>query len=157
MKIDELVARNIKWIQQKARRYYSDPADADDLASETICKCLSHSDHFNDSRSFKPWLVAIMENTFKTQYARRKRVMFTPIEDTIPYPSLDRADQRARLNSILRIIRECRHKSCCIESVLLYAKGYCYDEIAELTKIPVGTVRSRIAAGRRMLRAALGD
>jgi len=45
--------------------------------------------------------------------------------------------------------------SCCIECVLLYAKGYSYDEIAERIGIPVGTVKSRVSAGRKMLREAL--
>lgn len=34
---------------------------------------------------------------------------------------------------------------------MYYASGYSYDEISEILNIPVGTVRSRISSGRKML------
>lgn len=52
-------------------------------------------------------------------------------------------------------IRECARKSVAIECVILYAKGYNYDEISKMLRIPKGTVMSRISNGRKMLREAL--
>lgn len=155
MNIEELVVKHAGWIRKKARRYYSDEYDADDLASETIYKCLSQARRFDSEKSFKPWALAIMENTFKTQYNRRKCVLFTDYDDYDPYIGDDYADQRAAINRILSIVRDCGRKTRCIECVLLYAKGYSYDEIAEMIDIPVGTVKSRVSAGRKMLREAL--
>ncbi len=154
MNIEELVVKHAGWIRNKARRFYSDEYDADDLASETIYKCLSQARRFDSERSFKPWALTIMENTFKTQYNRRKCVLFTDYDDYDPYIGNEYADQRASINRILSIVRDCGRKSRCIECVLLYAKGYSYDEIAEIVGIPVGTVKSRVAAGRKMLREA---
>lgn len=155
MTVEELVVKNAAWIRSKARRYYANEYDADDLASDTICKCLSNARKFDGDRSFKPWALTIMENTYKTQYNRRKCVLFTGYEDYDPYCGNEYADQRASINNMLSVIRECGRRSCCIECVLLYAKGYSYDEIAEVLGIPVGTVKSRVAAGRKMLREAL--
>ena len=156
MNIEKLVVEHAGWIRQAAGRYYPDESNADDLASETIYKLLSYGDRYNPNRSFKPWALTIMENTFKTQYNRRRCVMFTSYEDSVPaFPGEDFADQRAVVRSILSVIRACSRKSRSIESVLLYAKGYSYDEIAEIVGIPVGTVKSRVAAGRKMLREAL--
>ena len=155
MNIEDLVVKHAGWIRRKARRYYAAEFDADDLASETIYKCLSQARRFNHDMSFKPWALAIMENTYITQYNRRKCVLFTDYEDDDPYMGEEYADQRASVNRILSIVRDCGRKSCCIESVLLYAKGYSYDEIAEKIGIPVGTVKSRVSAGRKMLREAL--
>lgn len=155
MNIEELVVKHAGWIRKKARRFYSDEYDADDLASETIYKCLSQARRFDSERRFKPWALTIMENTFKTQYNRRKCVLFTDYDDYDPYIGNEYADQRASINRILSIVRDCGRKSRCIECVLLYAKGYSYDEIADIVGIPVGTVKSRVAAGRKMLREAL--
>lgn len=155
MNIEELVIKHAAWIRKKARRYYSDEYEADDLASETIYKCLSQGKRFDSERSFKPWALTIMENTYITQYNRRRCVLFTGLDDYDPYSESESADQRASVQRILSVIRECARKSCCIDCVLLYAKGYSYDEIADIEGIPVGTVKSRVAAGRKMLREAL--
>lgn len=155
MNIEELVVKHAAWIRKKARRYYSDEYEADDLASETIYKCLSQGKRFDSERSFKPWALTIMENTYITQYNRRRCVLFTGLDDYDPYSESESADQRASVQRIISVIRECARKSCCIDCVLLYAKGYSYDEIADIEGIPVGTVKSRVAAGRKMLRDAL--
>lgn len=155
MNIEELVIKHAAWIRKKARRYYSDEYEADDLASETIYKCLSQGKRFDSERSFKPWALTIMENTYITQYNRRRCVLFTGLDDYDPYSESESADQRASVQRILSVIRECARKSCCIDCVLLYAKGYSYDEIADIEGIPVGTVKSRVAAGRKMLREVL--
>ena len=155
MNVVELVVRHAGWIRKTAGRYYSEESDADDLASETIYKILSQGERYNPNRSFKPWALTIMENTYKTQYNRRRCVLFTAYEDYYSYQSTASSDQRATVAKILSIIREYGRKSRNIESVLLYAKGFSYDEIAKIVGIPVGTVKSRVAAGRKMLREAL--
>lgn len=155
MNIEELVVKHAAWIHKKARRYYPNGYDADDLASETIYKCLSQGKRFDSERNFKPWALTIMENTYITQYNRRRCVLFTGLDDDYPYFSSENADQLASVQRIISVIRECARKSRCIDCVLLYAKGYSYDEIADMEGIPVGTVKSRVAAGRKMLREAL--
>lgn len=47
MNIDKLVVEHADWIRKKARRYYANLMDADDLAGETIYKCLSQGRKFN--------------------------------------------------------------------------------------------------------------
>ena len=155
MSVEDLVVKYTGWIRKTAHRYYPDEFDADDLASETIYKILSQGERYNPSKSFKPWALTIMENTYKTQYNRRRCVLFTGYEDYDSYIASDSAEQRMRVKQILSIVRECGRKSRNIESVILYAQGYSYEEIAELVGIPVGTVKSRVASGRKMLREAL--
>lgn len=155
MNVEDLVVKYAGWIRAKARRYYAEEHDADDLASETIYKCLSQARRFENGRNFKPWALTIMENTYKTQYNRRKCVLFTDYDDYDPYIGNEYSDQRASINLILSIVRDCGRKSRCIECVLLYAKGYSYDEIADIVGVPTGTVKSRVSAGRKILREAL--
>lgn len=156
MTIEDLVVSHADWIISKARRYYPDNKnDADDLASETICKCLSQSKRFDRERDFKPWALTIMHNTFITAYNRRKCVMMRALEDTDIVLSYEHTDQRASVRRIFSVIRECWRKSVNIECVLLYAEGYDYYEIANKVGIPYGTVKSRIANGRRSLKEHL--
>ena len=155
MTIEDLVVGHTGWIRMKAGYYYHDESDADDLASETIYRILSSADKFDTGRSFKPWAHTIMENIYKMQYNRRKCVLFTGYDEIGSALSDLYSDQRAIVRRMLSIIRQCMRKSCCIECVLLYARGYDYAEIASKAGIPVGTVESRIAAGRKMLRNAL--
>ncbi len=155
MTFEELVVKHADWIRQKARRYYADGCDADDLAGETIYKCLSQCRRFDPEKSFKPWVLAIMENTYITRYNRRRCVMFTGLEGYDPCSDSEQPDQRISVKSILSAIRKCARQSRCFHCVLLYAKGYSYGEIADIEGIPVGTVKSRVSAGRRLLRDAL--
>lgn len=152
--VEDLVVEHIDWMRRKARTYYSEPQDADDLAGETAYRILLYADRYNHASNFKPWASVIMENIYITQYNRRRCVLFTG------YPEYDmagfeKADHLARLNHLTDIIKRYRDKSVCIECVTLYAIGYCYDEIARAVGIPLGTVKSRIAAGRKTLRKAL--
>lgn len=155
MDIDELVVKNAGWIRRKAHDFYSDSNEADDLASETIFRCLNNAHKFNSRMSFKPWANTIMTNIYITQYNRRKCVMFTSLDYCHPCRESDRSDQLAAVNRILTVIENCSRKSICIECVTLYAEGYNHAEIAERLGIPIGTVKSRISSGRKMLREAL--
>lgn len=154
MDVESLVVTHAGWLRSKARLYYDDRDDADDLASETIYKCLNQAHRFRHGMCFKPWALAIMQNTFITQYNRRKCVLFTSYDEHPSYYRNEYADQRISVKKMLSVIRDCNRKSCTIECVLLYAKGYSYDEIADKIGVPVGTVKSRISTGRKMLREA---
>lgn len=156
MNIRQTLIDHLGWIQRKARTYYTDVNDAADLAGETISKCLRFANRFNPAMSFKPWAIAIMENTFITQYNRRKKVLFTDYKGNIEkVPSDEHADSLATVGNILDIIRECSRKTCCMECVMLYAYGYTYEEIADMMGLKLGTVKSRVFMGRKLLRETL--
>ncbi len=155
MSVDELVVLHAPWIRLRARRYNLDQSDADDLANETIYKCLSHKDKFVEGRGFKPWVCAIMHHTFITWYNRRRCVLFTGYEEYEDERESPEADIAVIFHDTLKVICECARMSQSIECVLLYAKGYSYEEISKLLKIPNGTVKSRVSNGRKLLRHAL--
>ncbi len=155
MKIEHLVVDNISWLRKKAQIFCPNEFDAEDLASETIEKILRSQDRFDSRKDFRPWALTVMRNTFITQYNRRKCVPFTGMDDDYSYASPYSADQELMISQILSTVRECAKKSVAIECVILYAKGYNYEEISKMLGIPKGTVMSRISNGRKMLRDAL--
>ena len=143
------------WIKKQAYRYCSNDFDADDLTSETIYKILKNKDKFDNKRDLKPWILSIMQNTYITDYNHRKCVPFVEVDDNMLTYSHHEPQSLTSLKNICSLIRKCSRRSCCIESVLLYAKGYNYEEISHILNIPIGTVRSRISSGRRLLKDAL--
>lgn len=153
--VEDLVVEHAEWIHKRARRYFANSFDADDLACDTIYKCLYNADRFDGTRDFKPWAVSIMENTYRTFLSRQKCVPFVGYEDDFPKPSLDRADQLLLVHDIEKIVNRCAEISVNIECVMLYVDGFSYEEIADLIGVKIGTVKSRIRNGRKMLRDAL--
>lgn len=157
MRVEELVVSHASWIRDMSRFYCRNVAEAEDLAGETIFRCLRGSESFDDSRSFKPWVKTIMERLYITQYNRAKKILFRTYAEHYDEIKGAHADQLAKLRNLLSIVRDCGRKSCTIECVMLYAKGYSYEEISSRVSIPVGTVKSRVSMGRKILRKAFGE
>lgn len=154
-RLSDMAVENLEWIRRKARYYCKNIHEAEDLASETVCKVLGHPERFDGTRNFKPWVLAIMANTYITWYNRRRCILFAGYDSMRTAISEERADDNVTIDTLLAIIRMASCKSANIECVVLYAKGYSYPEIADMTGIPTGTVKSRIANGRRLLRKML--
>ena len=155
MELEHCIVENLSWLRRHARRYYSNPFDAEDLVSDTIEKLLRSRERFDSRKDFRPWALVVMRNTFITLYNRRKCVPFSDYDREDLYISPLTAEQDLMMSRILSIVRDCARRSIAIECVILYAKGFNYSEISQILGIPIGTVMSRISNGRKMLRQAL--
>lgn len=155
MRFDDVVVGHIGWIARVAFRFYKNKADADDLAQETLYRIYANREKFNNARDFKPWALTIMTNIVKTQHARKECVPFVGMDDDFDTLSTVSADSLANYNDVLEAIHRSARISIGVQCVLLYAEGYSYDEIADMLGIKPGTVKSRVAAGRMAIRAAL--
>lgn len=156
MDFDKELSTIYPWILRIARMYCFSVQEAEDLAGETICKMLHNRDKFDCSRSMKTWCITVMKNTYITQYNRKAIVRFTEYDSFAENRyNADSTYDFAFFKDVLSIIRRCAHKSRCIECVLYYAKGYSYEEISQLLNVPIGTVRSRISWGRKVLKEEL--
>lgn len=155
MRFDDIVVGHIGWIARVAFRFYKNKADADDLAQETLYRIYANREKFNNARDFKPWALTIMTNIVKTQHARRECVPFVGMDDDFDTLSTVSADSLANYNDVLEAIHRSSRISVGVQCVMLYAEGYSYEEIADMLGIKPGTVKSRVAAGRVAIRAAL--
>lgn len=155
MDFETEIALLYPWIVRVARKYCWSTQDAEDLANDTVYKALLNKDKFEIGRPLKPWCEVIMQNTYITSYNRKSIIRFVDYDDAFQVMSLRVASERTLLHEVLSVIRRCAFKSCCIECVLLSAKGYSYDEISQMLNIPITTVRSRISFGRELLRREL--
>ena len=145
-----------------ARYLLRDTSDAEDAVQECYLRALRHFDTFRGD-AIKPWLLAILRNVCRAEHARRKGpVVAADIDsetdaqplwcDSSPSPE---ADMLQRLEGqAVQVLIEGLPEPFRETLVLREINDLDYREIAAVTGVPVGTVMSRLARARALLRAA---
>lgn len=139
-----------------AYRLTGNPADADDLTQEVLLRVRRGLDGFTPG-SFEAWLWRITHNAFVDEHRRRARRPTVPLPDELDRlavasaPGPDEVLASIRLGddvqkALLQLPEDFREAVVMCDVV-----GLSYTEIAEATGVPIGTVRSRIHRGRRLL------
>jgi RNA polymerase sigma-70 factor (ECF subfamily) len=142
-----------------AYRLTGNPDDAADLVQEVLLRVRKGLAGYTPG-SFEGWLWRITRNAFLDSVRKKKRRPEAPLPDedrstmaTSPSPDEVLASVRLSENvqaALLKLPMEFR------ESVVLCdVVGLSYEEIATAIDAPIGTVRSRIHRGRRLLREML--
>ena len=145
-----------------ALRLTRDREDAQDLAQEAIIRAYEAFDRF-DGRNFKAWILRILTNLYINRYRQRERSgSQASLDDenvAEPVANLEDVPDRQILDNMVggeveralaKVPTDFR-----IAVVLSDIEEMTYEEIAEATQVPIGTVRSRIARGRAILRREL--
>ncbi len=144
-----------------AYRLTGNQADASDLAQDVLIRVERGLAGYQPG-SFDGWLWRITRNAFLDDVRRRKRRPTSPFPDepdrlaqgpTAPEPETVLAQVRLGdevQQALLALPYDFREAV-----VLCDIVGLSYDEIAEAVMVPVGTVRSRIHRGRKLLREEL--
>ena len=134
-------------------------AEAEDLVQETFAKALRGYPSFQPGTSFKSWIFRILKNTFLTSRAGLRAHPMVPLADGEDAPDVAASAETPETILIASAGRELvRHAIEALpqpfrETVLLRdVEGLTYQEIAETLSVPVGTVMSRLARGRREIR-----
>ena len=115
---------------------------ADDLVQDTLMRAWANIDRFEQGTNLEAWLFTILRNRFHSEYRKRKR----EVEDADgSYAArlkvqpeqgvhLDFEDFRTALTKVPPDQREAL--------LLVGAQGMSYEEAAQVTGVPVGTVRA---------------
>ena len=140
-------------------RMLRDREAALDATQETFITVFRKVDRFSGHSAFSTWLYRVAVNTCYDQARRRGRRPTEPLPqeggppDERTATALDSAELRPDLEAALaRIPTEFR-----AAVVLCDAQGLSLQTAAEIMGIPVGTVKSRVFRGRRLLAEALGN
>ena len=146
-----LVARRQAWIRSLMRRCCGDATLADDLAQQTFLQAWRDIGKLREPQRFAAWLKRIAINVWR-QHARKHDPLFdADPEVEEPAPQLSEAgmarDLDRALQSLSGIARLCL--------VLAYQEGMSHGEIAALTDIPLGTVKSHIKRASERVQAQL--
>jgi len=154
-----------------AMRLTRNRADAEDLVQEAALLAFRNFASFEPGSHFKAWFFRILTNCYFTTYRRRRRqgstVDFDDTPDLYLYAQtrgagiplagadpartlIDRLDTERVSAAIEALPEEYR-----VVSTLYFMDDLTYQQIAEVLGCPVGTVRSRLHRGRKMLQKEL--
>jgi RNA polymerase sigma-70 factor (ECF subfamily) len=171
---DELVEQYQSLVHALAFRILNDPEDARDATQETFLKIYRHFSNFRGEASLKTWICRIAINQARSMerwWRRRHRCNLISLDSPIitlglleeterslkdslesdeatPEAEVLRRERSARLERALADLK----KDFRIAVILRDIEGLSYEEIAWVTEVSVGTVKSRIARGREMLK-----
>jgi RNA polymerase sigma-70 factor (ECF subfamily) len=147
----ELVSRRQAWIRNLMRRSCGDMALADDLSQQVFLQAWKTIPQLQDPGKFGPWLKRLAINVWLQHRRRNDPVSGAAELRDQAMASDDAARIAADLDAALATLAH--DARLCI--VLAYHEGMKHDEIAELTDMPVGTVKSHIRRGSLRLREQL--
>lgn len=146
-------------------------ADAEDLVQEAALRAFRGFAGFRPGTNFRAWFLCILTNVFRASRRRVRRagaeVSFTEVPDDVLYggllPSdLHRPPRDPGAEAIGRLATEqvlsafqALPTPFRTAALLYFVEEFTYPEIAEALGCSLGTVRSRIHRGRKLLQAAL--
>jgi RNA polymerase sigma-70 factor, ECF subfamily len=126
---------------------------ADDLVQATCLRAIQRADQFVPGTRVDRWLFAILRSIWLNEI-RSQRVRegggFVDAQDVLTTDGAREIEMNITASAVLRAID--RLPEAQRETILLvYGEGYSYAEAAAALGIPIGTIMSRLAAGRGAL------
>ena len=148
------------WVLGVARKVLRDPAQAEEVMQEVLLEVWRTASRFDPRQgSGVSWVMTIAHRRAvdrirsERSHARREAraasavIDYDDVTEAVE-ASLDRERVQRCLSSLTRLQRECVG--------LAYYGGYTYREVAELLRVPAGTVKTRMRDGLIRLRDCLG-
>ncbi len=148
-----------------------DHADVEDCTHETLRRAFEGRERLRSGEPVRPWLLGIARHTALDQLRARKRALARaapestdPAQqrdaiDRIPDPAvpvdeqLDQADRKARVRAVIASLADGPRQAL----TLFHVEGLGYQEVAQRLGVPMGTVATWIARGRRSIADALQE
>lgn len=162
---DHLVERYHRQIVNFVFRMVGNYETALDLAQEVFIKVYGSLERYNPEFKFSTWIYKIASNT-AIDYLRKQSVALSPLymvsddeELELPIPSktlspervLERSERSAQIEEAISKLPP-RYRELI---VLRHVSELSYDEIADVTGLPLGTVKNRIFRARDAMRRHL--
>lgn len=155
--LDALAALHRPGVVRTATHVLGDRDLADDVAQDVFLRMQAHLPDFRGDAELSTWLHRITVNRCLDQLRAQHRQPNIPLWDRLDHPALhldadspetiERQQVQAAVHkAIARLPPEQR-----IAVTLRYLRGCSYEEIAEATNTPVGTVASRVYRALRRL------
>jgi RNA polymerase sigma-70 factor (ECF subfamily) len=165
----DLITPHLSSLYSTALRMTRDRQDAEDLLQDTVYKAYRALDQFQMNTNFKAWVFRILVNTFITAKRKEKN-----LPQKISYDDLEEFFIYNRLNEMLMMptvtaedfienlfdddVKQALEKlpyQFRLVVLLSDVNDFSYKEIADITRVPLGTVMSRLFRGRKLLQRQL--
>jgi RNA polymerase sigma-70 factor, ECF subfamily len=154
-----------------AMRFCHNQADAEDLVQEAAFLAYRAFDSFESGSNFRAWFLKILTNCYFSKRRREKsRPVTSDLDDTpdlylyarsgqagFPTQGPDPASELLETLGTERIVAAIGRlpEEYRVVCTLYFMEDLSYEEIAHVMECPVGTVRSRLHRGRKMLQKSL--
>jgi RNA polymerase sigma-70 factor (ECF subfamily) len=160
----EMTLPHLDDVYTLARYLLRNASDAEDAVQECYLRALKHFDTYRGP-AIKPWLLAIVRNVCRAEYARRAAAPATSIDDApeaaektplwneaqeTPEAQMLRERDADGIRRLIDTLAEPFRETFVLREI----NNLSYREIADAVGAPVGTVMSRLARARAMLRSA---
>jgi len=150
---DMLVAESVDRLYAIAYRILRHGPSAEDATQQALVNAWRHLPSLRDPDRWEAWTYRLVIRAAFAEHRNRRReappgALTDGATDTDPYPSVHDRDQLER--GFMRLTAEQR-----AVLVLQHYLGMTHDQMADVLGIAVGTVRSRLHAARKAMRAAL--
>ena len=153
-------------VYRVALRLTSNPSQADDLVQDTMLKAYRAWHQFKKGTNAKAWLVTILRNSFINEYRKARNratnVDISEMEGHSVFEDIQDKDPEGTFfkhivdDEVLRAIDSLPDDFR--ETLILSdVEALTYQEIANVTGVPVGTVKSRLFRARKALQKLLYD
>ncbi len=157
-------------LHRTALRMTKNENDAEDLVQETYVKAYRFWNRFEPGSNCRAWLFKIMTNIFINEYRSKSRspvsVNVDELDDNFLYGQLaaGSASENPEQQFFSKIFDDDVKKA--VEDlpddfrlvvVLSFLEGFSYQEIADIMDLQLGTVKSRLHRGRKLLQKELLD
>jgi RNA polymerase sigma-70 factor (ECF subfamily) len=150
-----LFKENYPFLVKYLMKITMNPDTAEELAQETMAKCVQKMHLYNGQSKFSTWLVSIATNTYIDQCRKKKREKSWQEQEEV-YRKLKwhfesrNEEWNDALEALGKLPEDVR-----IPIILKHYYGYSYEEIGEWMRISPGTVKSRVHNGIKSVRREL--
>lgn len=159
---EELAMPLLDSLYHYARWLVHNQNDAEDLVQETYLKALRHFTSFQPGTNFRAWMYRILRNTFLTSRTGLRAASTVSLDSA--EEGFELAVEMQTPETILMNHSNSQLVQSAIDNlpvhyrealVLCDVEEMSYREIAEILQIPIGTVMSRLARARKIVRESL--
>ncbi len=157
---DYLVTKYMKRVMSVAWGIVRNAADAEDLAQEAFVKAFQSMDRFRSGEPFGPWIFRIVTNLSLDVMKHRTKFRDEELSGDEPAARRDSASLPATTSEIGRRIDQAIESLPQMQRVvarLFLVEGFEHADIASMTALREGTVRSHLSLARKKLREQLAD
>jgi RNA polymerase sigma-70 factor (ECF subfamily) len=147
----ELVRRRQPWLRNLMRRFSGDPVLADDLSQRVFLKAWRSIRRVKHPERFGAWLKKAAVNEWIDHQRKHGHVHEDDADQSLPPAPEAKTAEAIDLDSALATLPD--PLRLCV--VLSYHERLSHSEIAELTGLPAGTIKSHIRRGSQKLRELL--
>ena len=161
-RFEEIALPHLAAAYNLARWLVHNEQDAEDVVQESCLRAVKSFGGYYGGNS-RAWLLTIVRNTCYTWLQKNRMLTLSdPIEDKLDELGLDFADpEMLLLRSVDAQIVRAALQELPVEFrevvVLREMEGLSYKEIANVVDLPIGTVMSRLARGRKRLQTLLAS